>query len=199
MIKAIFFDIGGTLVSIADFEDSYTAKKLGVDAKKFPQIGKKYNKPCETGKISDNEFLEKVAKSFGLNKKTLKKNWLKIYGKRLKFYKGTYRIAYKLKRAGYKIGIISNVKKMYTAIIKRKGVLKGFPIVILSYKVGFVKPDKKIYAVACKAAKVKPSETIFIDDRIKNVKGAKNFGEHAIQYKNPQQLENDLRRLGLKF
>lgn len=199
MIRAIFFDVGGVLISIAGFEDENAAEAFHVNRREFDIIATKFSDPCEEAKISDNEFLRKFSAAFGLDFKFVKKVWLKEYLKRLKLNKDVYKIAYSLKKKGYKIGVISNTKKMYTTINNNKKVYSGFSPVVLSYKAKIIKPNKKIYALACRLAKVKPAETIFIDDRIVNVKGARAFGMKAILYKNPTQLKKDLRALGLKF
>ena len=199
MIHAVFFDAGGVLVSIADFEDDYAAEALKVNRREFDKIAAKYSDACESAKISDNEFLKKFCRAFNLDSKFVKSVWLKEYWKILKLNKAVYRIAFSLKRRGYRIGVLSNTKKMYTNLNKKKNVYFGFSPVVLSYKVKLVKPGKKIYAAACRLAKVKPSEALFIDDRIANVKGAQKFGMRAIHYKNPSQLKIELRKLNIKF
>lgn len=199
MIKAIFFDAGGVLVSIADFEDEHAAEALHVNRRKFDIIAARFSDPCEEAKISDNEFLRKFSEEFNLDLATVKKIWMKTYEKELKINKAVYRLAFALKKKGYKIGVISNTKKMYTLINNKKKVYSGFSPVVLSYKVRIIKPNERIYALACRRANVRPAEAVLIDDRIKNVKGAQAFGMKAIHYKNPIQLKRELRWLGVKF
>ena len=199
MIRAIFFDAGGVLISIADFEDERAAESLHVNKREFDIIAAKFSDPCEEAKISDNEFLGKFSRAFKLDFSFVKKVWLKEYVKRLKLNRDVYKIAFALKKRGYKIGVISNTKKMYTTINNREKVYSGFSPVVLSYKAKMIKPNKKIYALACRRAHVRPSEAVFVDDRIVNVKGGRAFGMKAILYKNPAQLKKDLRGLGLNF
>ncbi|HLE07302.1 MAG TPA: HAD family phosphatase [archaeon] len=196
MIKIIFFDFAGVLFSISDFEHLYLPKGIGVDAKKIIEITDRFD---ESGRVSDNNFLSIVSKELGFKPKKLKKKWLSIYKKNGKLVRSVYKVAFSLKRHGYRIGILSNAKKMHADINVKMGAYKGFNPVILSYKVRMVKPDKKIYALACRRARVRPSEAVLIDDRIVNVKGARAFGMRAILYKNPGQLKRELKKLNIKF
>ncbi len=198
MIRAIFFDAGGVLITVDGFETASLARKLGLNPKKFLQLLEKYHDPCESGKISDDFFLGKISEAFAVGKKQLKEKWLKIYCQSARRREPVYKIAFALKKCGCKIGIISNTKKMYTPFNNKRKVYAGFRPIILSYKVGVVKPHKKIYSLACKRAKVKPAEAVFIDDRIINVKGARAFGMKAIHYRNVRQLKRQLKELGLE-
>ncbi len=191
MIRAVFFDVGGVLAS-GNFESERASKAFHVNNRKLGIIISKFGGPCEEAKISDNEFLLKVSEGFSLDFSDVRKIWPKTYEENLKINKDVYRIVFALKKRWYKIGIISNVKKMYAAINNKKKIYFGFWPVVLSYKVGIIKPNKRIYALACRRANVKPNEAVFIDDRIKNVKGAQAFGMRAILYKNPQQLKREL-------
>lgn len=47
-----------------------------------------------------------------------------------------------------------------------------------------VKPNPEIYDILCKRYGLNPNECIFIDDSIKNVKAAENFGMKAIHFHN---------------
>ena len=198
MIKIIFFDVGGVLAS-GNFESERASKSLRVNKREFDAIIVRFSGPCEEAKISDNDFLKRFSDKFDLSFSNVKNIWTKAYEKNLKVNKYMYRLVFALKKLGYKIGIISNVKKIYTTINNKKKVYSGFSPVVLSYKVKIIKPNKKIYLLSCRLAKVKPSEAVFIDDRIKNVRGARVFGMKAILYKNPAKLKKDLRRLGLNF
>lgn len=57
-----------------------------------------------------------------------------------------------------------------------------------AYKIGFLKPDKRIYNYVLKHLRLNPAECVFIDDKRKNVVGAKKVGMLGIQYINSQSL-----------
>ena len=44
---------------------------------------------------------------------------------------------------------------------------------------------------------VKPSQAVFIDDNLRNIKAAEELGIKGIHFHNPVQLKNELTDLGL--
>ena len=68
---------------------------------------------------------------------------------------------------------------------------------IYSYDVGLRKPDKSIYIKACELAKVNPAESVFIDDLIENIDGAKKVGIKGIHYTDIEKLNKSLKQLGI--
>jgi 2-haloacid dehalogenase len=60
-----------------------------------------------------------------------------------------------------------------------------------------VKPDKEFYDYIINKHKLIPSETIFIDDNLSNIHGAKAVGLHSIQYINSELLREKLEKIGI--
>ncbi len=60
-------------------------------------------------------------------------------------------------------------------------------MIVFSSEVGVCKPEPKIFQRALEQLGVDASETLFIDDRERNVHGANALGIHAIHYKNRSQ------------
>ena len=60
-----------------------------------------------------------------------------------------------------------------------------FHVVIESSKVGFRKPDPRIYQMACEALGVAPEDTVFLDDLGINLKPARAMGMHTIKVVDP--------------
>lgn len=59
------------------------------------------------------------------------------------------------------------------------------------------KPFPDFYKILFNRYRVDPSNTVFIDDNIKNIAGAKRVGLSTIHFKNAQQLRSELTRLGV--
>ena len=68
---------------------------------------------------------------------------------------------------------------------------------IYSYDVGYRKPEKEIYHIACDSAEVNPENSIFIDDLEENIIGANKVGIKGIHYKNTIDLLKELTRLNI--
>ncbi len=69
--------------------------------------------------------------------------------------------------------------------------------VTVSGEIGMIKPDRSIYDHHAATFGLQPSATIFIDDSLPNVEGAKAAGWHAVLFRNAKTLEEDLERFGI--
>jgi HAD superfamily hydrolase (TIGR01509 family) len=74
-----------------------------------------------------------------------------------------------------------------------------FPIRIYSYRVGASKPDPLIYREALKACKVRAEQAVYIDDVTAYAEAAQRLGMTGIVFQSSEQLQSDLRELGILF
>jgi 2-haloacid dehalogenase len=77
------------------------------------------------------------------------------------------------------------------------GFLGLFRGVVVSGRIGLVKPDREIYDHTITRFGVVPERTVFIDDSAKNVAGAEAAGLRALHFTGPEALARDLAALGL--
>ena len=201
MIKAIAFDIGGVL--LYDKWDSYLAKlekEFGVKADAIHEsIQRKvpwflYGK----GKISGQTFWKMIRERSTIPAEVIER-LRKTNLDRLKPIPGIREMIKNLKK-NYKVYSVTNIEKESSAYIKNKfDVYKLFDGVIMSFEVGSRKPEKKIFRVLLSKYHLKPAECVFIDYRDFNLVPAKEIGLKTILFKNPKQLEKDLRKIGVVF
>ncbi len=95
----------------------------------------------------------------------------------------------------YKTGIISNAWSELPFLLDEWGITDAFDIVVGSGDEGIMKPDPGIYQIALERLSVKPKESVFVDDFIENVIGARELGIHAVHFKNREQIFQDLKSL----
>ena len=69
--------------------------------------------------------------------------------------------------------------------------------ITVSGEIGMVKPDRDIFERHAKDFDLEPAATLFIDDKAVNIEGAKAAGWHGIQFRNADQLEQDLAAYGV--
>lgn len=81
-----------------------------------------------------------------------------------------------LRSNGFRVYILSNSIPKTERMIKSEEIESHFDGVYCSNEFGLIKPDIAIYEDACKKWGILPQESIFIDDKKENVKGAKNAG-----------------------
>ncbi|MBQ4126750.1 MAG: HAD family phosphatase [Alistipes sp.] len=81
-----------------------------------------------------------------------------------------------LKRAGYKLYVLSNMSREFIDFLRKQPVYSNFDGEVVSCEEGVVKPMPSIYEILIKRYDLDVTQTMFIDDRIENVEVAKQFG-----------------------
>ena len=107
-----------------------------------------------------------------------------------------------LARARYPLGILSNTNEAHWRIVNdgRYTLIRDyFPIAALSFEIGVMKPDPRIYLSAAELAGVAPHEIFYTDDREENVAGAMAAGYDAVLFRDARQLASDLRQRNLRW
>ncbi len=100
----------------------------------------------------------------------------------------------------YRLALLSNTDPIHMSHEEaRFPFFRFFPIRIYSYRVGTSKPDPLIYREALKACKVRAEEAVYIDDVAAYAEAARRLGMTGIVFQSPEQLQSDLRNLGIQF
>lgn len=77
---------------------------------------------------------------------------------------GTIEALDRMKRAGLKLGIVSNAEGQIEGDAKRMGLTPYFDVIIDSHVVGVAKPDPRIFQIALDRIGSRASETLFAGD-----------------------------------
>lgn len=67
-----------------------------------------------------------------------------------------------------------------------------FAGIVISGRIGMVKPDHEIFAHICREYDLVPAETLFIDDHPANIESAGRFGLRALRFLSPRQCATEL-------
>jgi epoxide hydrolase-like predicted phosphatase len=198
-IEAIIFDFGGVIFDI-DFSrtnDAFT--QLGV--KHFENMySQKQANPLfqhlEEGKINEGKFYEAFRKetNLELTNEQIKTAWNALL---LSFRKESLDALKTLKNK-YKLYLLSNTNyihhlhfnKIYKEEIGEGSLDNYFHKAYYSQNIGYRKPDKEAYEFVLKDNNLNPSHTLFIDDSIQNIEGAKAVGLQTIFLKNGMKIED---------
>jgi len=103
----------------------------------------------------------------------------------------------KLKKAGLKLGLVSNETLEGGEKIKQTEVAKYFDQILISAEVGFMKPEKQMFELLFSKLEVMPEELIFVDDAEKSLVNAKEIGFTPILFVNAKDLTTKLSELGI--
>ncbi len=87
----------------------------------------------------------------------------------------------------------------FPVAIERYDFLKHFEGILVSGTEKIRKPFTEIYELILERYQLEASSSVFIDDNLDNVLGARKVGMKAIHYKNSQQLINELAYLGVQL
>lgn len=199
MYKLILFDLGGVLFTngtkkfIDNLSTRYNIPLVKIQEIIDGNIGTQYRE----GKISKNEFWQKVISILGLkeNINTLENEWINGY----ELIGGTKDIILSLRRK-YKLYYLSdNVEERVRKLDQKFGFLQWFDDGIFSHKIGVRKPNPLVYKAALEKANAIPAETIFIDDKPHFLIPAREMGITAIHFESPEKLKKNLQRLNIKI
>ena len=103
-------------------------------------------------------------------------------------------------KKNYNIILFSNfVAELLRKLLNKYEITELFDEIIISSEHKMKKPDPKFFELLVRRAGVNKDEIIFIDDKLRNILAANEFGIKAFQFINAQQLAEDLRTQGVKI
>lgn len=188
-IKNIIFDLGGVFLNI-DFQLTNKAfKDLGVD--RFETTFNQHHvndlfELLETGKLSDNDFYDAFRKESetNLTNEQIKNAWNALL---LDFPEERIQWLEEIK-GKYNIYLFSNTNQIhydqfitdFAKAFPGKDFNNYFIKAYYSQTLGLRKPYANSFQKILKEQALKPSETLFIDDTLKNIEGAQSVGLQTV-------------------
>ena len=87
-----------------------------------------------------------------------------------------------LKKAGYKLYVLSNMSRDFIDFLRKQAVYANFDGEVVSCEVGVVKPMPEIYDILLDKFSLEASQTLFIDDRRENIDAAATKGINVFHF-----------------
>ena len=154
----------------------------------------------DLGILSEEDLADYFSKYEGI--KSTKEEIQKEIDGYLKVNQNLVNTIKKLKSHGFKTVLLSNGNHSF---FERK-IFKDYPEfpglfdeVVISSKIGLVKPDAEIYLHALEKINSKPKESLFIDDRQINVDGAISIGMKGYVYSDSTSFYKYLKNMGINL
>jgi glucose-1-phosphatase len=199
MIKTIFFDLGLTIIPF-DFKRGYAAM-AGLCGLPAEEIARRVDATklfvrFELGQIEPRDFVRQVCGLLGCELGY--EEFCELWG--VIFLPETLIPASLLENLArnYRLFSLSNTNALHFPLLLRDYPLLGhFHGHVLSYEVGAMKPDPRIYEAAIARAGCPAQECLFIDDLQTNVDGARRAGMDAIHFQSAGQLSSELSLRGI--
>lgn len=109
---------------------------------------------------------------------------------------GTIDLIRKLRESEHPLFVLSNISLEAITYLERKhDIWDAFCGVVVSSRIGAIKPEIEIYQYLLHEYRLAGSDTVFIDDMAENLSAAATLGIQTIQFADPAQCRNDLARL----
>lgn len=97
--------------------------------------------------------------------------------------------------AGVPTALLSNAPETIAARVEALPALARMKAKLFSCRIGATKPDPAAYRAALDACGRPADDVVFVDDKPANVRGARDLGLHAVQFRNAERLRRDVRCL----
>ncbi len=190
-IKAIVFDLGNVLVKI-DYKPFLV--HTGLNGKlSEEEVYNLLEDPAiayECGKINSHEFYKEVTRllQIDIDYEKFVHAWCSVA---TGLVENIDELVNELAQK-YPLYLLSNTNELHLHHIKRSySILENFQRLFVSYKIGVMKPDNKIFQFILDEMEIEPKKIFYTDDKIINIESAVSVGIDAVHF----QSTNELRKL----
>jgi putative hydrolase of the HAD superfamily len=193
-VKAVLFDLGGTLVNIDNSKDPQVMKRILEDCgvnRSLKEVSKEWVKSWERlnfremARLLDEFWVQQNAEVLyslrvELNAEKLARfiasHWWD-YAK-VSLYPDAHEMLPRLKEEGLKIGLVTNgLQSDVNQILPKVGLRDFFDAVVVVDTLRKMKPDAEVFRYALEKMQAKPPDAIFVGDEIEtDYKGAQGCG-----------------------
>jgi putative hydrolase of the HAD superfamily len=201
LIKAVIFDLGKVIVPF-DIQRGYAALQphCRYPLEELPRriAATDIVRRFESGQVSPEDFVRRFSQTLGidLDYDRFCELWSSIF---LPDPLVPEELLEGLRRRG-RLLLLSNTNAIHFQMIRENyPILRQFDDFILSYEVGAMKPDPRIYQVAIEHAGCLPEECFFTDDVQSYVEGARRAGMDAVQFRSAEQIQGELDARGIDW
>jgi len=198
LIRNIVFDVGGVLLRLRYQPFIRYLGAAGIDLSNLPAwLGTIDLAAHERGEITGEVLLGRIATMARrpLERAELLERWLDMFER----WDEMFALASGL-MADYRVYLLSNVGDLHWAHLdERYGLDRLVHGALASFRVGAVKPDRRIYRTAESMFELDPSATVFIDDLEANVTAARACGWRAIHHSDDRETRDHLRAFGVRL
>ncbi|MBX9950655.1 MAG: HAD family hydrolase [Candidatus Obscuribacterales bacterium] len=185
--KVVLFDLWMTLVFGLPVDPIHTLQELLKHRKPGEPLDPEFLTKCLTTNVADPRlFLREVADAFSLKvPRGSQAAFLRLLSQERKAataYDDADKVLEQLRRAGYRLGLISNLWPFpVRRVFKEMGLGAHFEHLVYSFEVGVRKPSPAIFNHAAQLFSVDAEDCLMIGDSLSSdVEGSLAAGMHAI-------------------
>ena len=201
MIKTVIFDLGKVIIPF-DFKRGYQGLEqvCGYPAAEIPRriATTDLVQRFESGLVDPKDFVEQLSRVLDLriNYDQFCQIWSSIFLPDPLIPESLLEGLSKR----YRLLLLSNTNAIHFDMLEKSyPLLRHFHHMVLSYRVGAMKPEPAIFREAIARAECRPDECFFTDDIAEYVAAAKREGIDAVQFESRAQIEQELLARGVRW
>jgi len=197
-IEVILFDLGNVILPFNNYQIAEKLSRFSQE-KEFQDPQKIFShifdfqegtiNPFDAGKLSPEQFFQSLKETLRLS--ITLEEFIPIWTDIFIEDREVSEIILSLK-GRRRLGLLSNTDPLhFNYVLSKFPIVSAFDKWILSYEVGFKKPDLRIYQKAIEWAAVEPKKILFIDDTKGHVEAAVSLGMQGIRFISADQLREE--------
>ncbi len=199
-LKAVVFDYGGVLVEYQQAAELRRLESLsGLDSKGFHAAYWEFRLAYDRGDLDGPAYWAEIARVTGRTypAETLKalvevdsQSWTHLNERMVRWVR-------KLQAAGITTAIISNLSIELRTWLEGMDWVRACRQRTYSCDIRVAKPDAPIYRHCLEGLGLRPEQTLFLDDKMPNVEGARAVGMNALLFTSADNLAPQAATMGL--
>ncbi len=193
-MKSVIFDLGGVLIEWNPdriLEGYYT--DAGLRAKLKSAL---FQHPdwlhFDRGTLQETELVARAAHRTGRPRTELE-GLLGAVRESLDAKAGTVELLRRLAGRGVPLYCLSNVSPdMYSYLQQRHSFWGAFRGIVTSGETRLMKPEREIFELLLQRYRLHARDSVFVDDNMPNIEGARAMGINAVWFKDVEQCEREI-------
>jgi len=198
VIKTIFFDIGGVILTNGwdRHQRRATAEEFGLDYEEFQDRHDFVAHDFETGQMDLQEYLTRTV--FYRERAFSRAAYTASVYAHSQELPGSVALLDELSSVEVQLASLNNEsREINEHRIHSFGLHQRMSLFLSSCYLGVKKPEKVIYELALQITQRRAEECVFIDDRELNLECAADLGINGVLFTDPQQLRAELKDRGV--
>lgn len=197
-MKNVVFDVGGVLVRWRPRE---VAASVFADRRMqdlvYEQVFKHDDwRELDRGSLSREEILPRFAERTGFTTAEVSR-LMDVAVESLALNEDTFALVTELREKGVPLYMLSNMPQIsYDSFRKRYTFFDSFDGLVISFKIGMIKPEPEIYRYLLDTFSLDPVETVFVDDCPENLEAGEKFGITGLLFVDAADCRARLRTMG---
>ena len=203
MIKTIIFDLGGVLIDWNPeylYLDIFGGDRVKMNAFFEHVCTMDWNENQDAGYPLAQATEDRIAlfPEYEILIKKYYGQWEEMLGEAIS---GSVQVLKKLiENPNFRVVALTNWSaETFPVALKRFDFLHWFEGIVVSGTEKTRKPYSEIYQITLDRFNIDPSEALFIDDNLRNIKGSKILGINGIHFSTPEELIKDLNNFKIKL